>query len=82
MLTAVQSSNIKAVGWDADVLTVAFSSGSVYRYKGVTREQDDALLASESKGRFVRTLIVGRYPAEKLAPAEALAAVGLEARHV
>jgi hypothetical protein len=48
----VQSSNIRAVGWDNDVLLVTFHSGSTYKYDDVPEEIYRALLSAPSKGKY------------------------------
>jgi hypothetical protein len=67
----IMSSNIKAVGYEGDVLEVEFSTGSVYRYKGVPRPVYEGLMASESKGKYfhanIRALFTGvRVPQEEI----------------
>lgn len=59
----VQSSMICAVGYDAKTreLEVVFNNGSVYRYQDVEKEDYEALLRAESKGRFMNERIVGVY---------------------
>lgn len=51
-LTPVQSSNIRAVGYDAatQTLHVQFPSG-VYEVSDVTQDQYDAFMQAESKGK-------------------------------
>ena len=46
------SSNIQAVGWDADVLEVEFKSGVQWRYRNVTSEKFDEMMASVSIGSY------------------------------
>lgn len=50
----VESSQIESVGYDPEksVLDVEFRGGSVYRYDHVPFELFDALMKSESKGKF------------------------------
>lgn len=59
----VESSNIAAVGYDADeqVLEVEFRSGGVYQYHGVPENVFQQLLYASSKGRFFHQNIKGRY---------------------
>lgn len=54
--TAVQSSNVKSVGFDRDanLLEVEFASGGIYQYADVKPEEYAALLAAESKGRHLQ----------------------------
>ena len=53
----VKSSNVKAVGHDADTNTlgVQFNSGATYHYHDVPAEKHAALLKSESIGKFIGT---------------------------
>lgn len=58
-LQPVQSSNIKAVGYDPanQSLAVQFVSGVAYRYDGVDQATADALLAADSIGsHFARSI--------------------------
>jgi hypothetical protein len=63
-LIPVESSMIQAVGYDADtqILEVVFNSGRTYHYDGVPEEVYEGLLAAESKGRYMRSAIIGEYP--------------------
>ncbi len=66
----VTSSNIRAIGYDADsqTLAVQFASG-LYHYSGVPSEIDRALQAAEaageSLGRFFAAQIRNRFPSTK-----------------
>ncbi len=59
----VQTSMICAVGYDTKTreLEVVFTSGSVYRYQNVKRENYEELLLAESKGHYMNDNIVGVY---------------------
>lgn len=74
-LVPVQSSNVAALGYDATagVLRVRFKSGATYDYEEVPADVAEALNAAESKGRFVATVIKGRFACTKL-PAEPVTA--------
>ena len=51
----VQSSNLKAIGYDADsnTLEVTFKKGTKpYYYQNVSQDQYDQLLNARSKGQF------------------------------
>ena len=63
-LVTVDSSMIHAVGYDSDTeeLEVIFNSGRIYRYTGVPREEYENLLASRSKGQYMRANIIDVYP--------------------
>ena len=60
----IQSSNLEAVGYDADnlVLEVEFKSGSVYQYEGVPISVYDALMVAPSAGRYFYDAIRDKYP--------------------
>ena len=55
----VKSSNVKAVGYDAEekTLQVEFKSGGVYQYAGVQPEMYADLMKAESIGRFVSQVV-------------------------
>ena len=57
-LTPVKSSNVAAVGYlDEDgVLLVRYHDGSLHARPGVSREQFEALLTAESKGKFLHAM--------------------------
>lgn len=63
-LTPVESSMIRAVGYDSTTreLEVVFTSGRTYRYTEVPPEVYEGLLAAESKGRYMRAYILDVYP--------------------
>jgi hypothetical protein len=52
-----------AVGYDsaAKELEAVFSSGAVWRYRHVPRRVYRELLASESKGSYMRSCVIGVY---------------------
>lgn len=62
MLTPVQSSNLKAVGYDraAQRLFVEFKSGAVVAYDGVEPELHEDLVAAPSAGEFFHREIRSR----------------------
>lgn len=64
----VSSSNVAAVGYDADTqeLEVAFKSGGVYRYHGVPAGVAAALMDANSIGSYLAGNIKGVYRHEKL----------------
>ena len=67
-LTPVQSSNLAAIGYDAEAreLRVQFQSGHIYSYVEVPPETWAQFQAAESKGRFYGAEIKGKYPTEKV----------------
>jgi len=66
--TAVSSSNIGAIGYEAETQTleVEFLNGSIYQYAGVSVEEYEAMMNSDSKGKYLNTNIKGRYSFNKL----------------
>lgn len=51
-------------------LTIEFSSGRSYVYRGVPRSVFDWLLRAPSKGAFVNRLIKDRYPFDELSTSQ------------
>ena len=69
--TKVVSTNIVSVGWtdeNGGILEVEFHGGSVYEYKGVSRDLYQALMKAPSKGHFLNTLVKPYYKFRKVAP--------------
>ena len=50
-MNQVQSSNVKAVGWEDEILEVEFIKGGKYRYNGVPEEIYKLLLNADSVGK-------------------------------
>jgi len=67
-LIKVDSSMIYAVGYDeeAQILEVVFKRTGVYRYHNVPKDVYEGLLESDSKGSYMRNMIIDMYPAEQL----------------
>ncbi len=65
---AVESTNIKSVGYDPEdeILEVEFHSGGVYHYVGVPAAVYEGFLGARSKGRYFGDFIRLRYPYEKV----------------
>ena len=63
-LKPVESSMIKAVGYNQEtrILEVVFNSNRTYCYEGVPLEVYEELMATESKGQYMRSEIIGVYP--------------------
>ena len=66
--TPVSSSNISAIGYDADnnVLEVEFTNGAVYSYSGVPPGEYETFMNADSKGKYLHANIKNRYPFAKL----------------
>lgn len=69
----VESSNIKAVGWEPTsevsehgTLRVEFRNGAVYEYDDVPRLVFTELVGAESVGAYFHREIKGRYPTRKV----------------
>lgn len=65
-LTPVNSTNILAVGWVANVLTVQFRSGTEFTYQPVTQEVFEGLLSAPSPGRYFANNIKGAYQSQQI----------------
>ena len=55
-LCGVNSSNIKAAGWQAGKLRVRFTSGGLYEYDNVTSDWFKDFLGASSKGAFFQAV--------------------------
>lgn len=66
--TPVTSSNISAIGFDADsqTLEVEFKNGAVYQYTGVPYSEYEGIMGADSKGKYLNASIKNRYPFVKL----------------
>lgn len=64
----VKSSNINAVGYDADKkeLQVEFKGGGVYAYDEVPPEVHEALAAAESVGKHFHAHVKDKYKTRRL----------------
>ncbi len=64
----VSSSNILAVGYDADnqIVHVQFLNGSKYIYKGVPQHEFDGLLNAPSVGSYLHRNYKNIYPYERI----------------
>ncbi len=67
-LSEVDSSMVQIIGYDkkAQRLEVVFGSGKAYFYEGVPPEEYASLMKAESKGRYMRAKIIGKYPSFEL----------------
>ena len=57
----VNSSAIRAVGYDGSMLTVEFHTGRTYNHPGVPESVFHGLITASSKGVFYNKNIRGRY---------------------
>lgn len=62
-LIPVESSNIKAIGYDESLnkLFIQYKSEKIYFYNDVSKEVYTSFLNSESKGKFYYSQIKGKY---------------------
>jgi hypothetical protein len=60
----VESSMLSAVSYDTGIaeLEAVFHDGAIWRYYDVPQEVFQQLLASDSKGSFMRDFIIDVYP--------------------
>ena len=67
-MTKVESSNIKAIGYDSETkrLRVQFASGGIYEYADVAGEVADEFMNAESAGKFFHKKIRNMYETEKI----------------
>lgn len=65
---AVQSSNIKGVGYDEakKVLEIEFKNGKVYQFEGVPSDMKDKFVKADSRGGFFSTHIRNKFPATEV----------------
>jgi hypothetical protein len=63
-LVPVESSMLSAIGYDdaTKELVAVYNSGAIWRYRNVPKKVYKQLLASDSKGGYMRDLIIGQYP--------------------
>jgi hypothetical protein len=61
MLTLVDSTAIRAVGYDGHTLTVEFHSGRIYDHPGVPYQVYRELMNASSMGAYYSKFIRGRY---------------------
>jgi hypothetical protein len=66
--TPVSSSNIQSIGYDSDsqTLEIEFIKSGIYQYHGVPSEEHQAMMNSDSMGKYFNAHIKGRYSESKL----------------
>lgn len=65
----VKSSYVESIGYDGDIMEVAFKSGKVYRYIGIPASLYESVIGAESIGRAVKEQVVkGGFEAEQVEP--------------
>lgn len=65
-MTSIQSSNIKAAGYENNTLRVRFGNGTEYDYKGVSPQMFDGLMLAKSQGKFFNTVIRSKFTGTKV----------------
>ena len=62
----VSSSNISSIGYENGTLYVAFHSGGLYAYSGVSESVYRELMSAPSHGNYLAYQIKGRYPYQRI----------------
>ncbi len=62
----VKSSNIKAAGFENNVLRVQFGNGTEYDYQNVSAETFNNFIKAESQGKFFHKNIKGKFEGSKV----------------
>lgn len=65
-MVPVQSSNVESIGYQPNELHVRFKKGGHYVYYGAADDLHEALLTSESKGRFIGEHLKGKFETKRL----------------
>jgi KTSC domain len=67
-MTDVDSSMIRSVGYDpeAEVMRILFVSGKTFEYRQVPSDVYGELMASGSKGSYMRGEVIDCYPTREL----------------
>jgi hypothetical protein len=63
---AVDSTNVVSASWDGVDMVVKFKGGRAYSYFGVTRQDFEGLLSTDSPGRYVNNYLAPRYQASRV----------------
>ena len=66
--TGVSSSNMVSIGYNADkqILEIEFIGGSVYQYYDVPADVHEDMMASDSKGKFLRERVGHQFKYNKI----------------
>ena len=68
--TLVESSNIKSIGYENDILEIEFFPASVYQYTDVSKDLYESMMKAPSKGKFFHAFIRPKFKAIKIVPIE------------
>lgn len=63
---AVDSSNLKSIGYEAGMLVIEFVTGDIYVYSNVPGSLFEDFARSDSKGRFYNQQIKGKLAGSKI----------------
>lgn len=66
VLTPIESSNVRAIGYQQSRIFVAFANGSLYRFEQATAGLFQEFMAAESKGKFFHARIKTHLPYTRL----------------
>jgi len=64
--TEVESTVIEAIKYENNLLIVYFLGGQIYVYSGVSNSVYEGFLEAESKGRYFRQNVMGRYQSTRV----------------
>lgn len=62
----VHSSNVASVGWQDNIMEVAFKNGGVYRYYNVPEDVYEGMLRTPSVGKYLHREVKGKYMFRKV----------------
>ncbi len=62
----VKSSNLKAVGYESEIMEIEFLNENVYEYSEIPKKLHEDLMDAESKGKYYNQYIKGQFPSKKL----------------
>ncbi|MDB6112855.1 MAG: hypothetical protein JWR69_4605 [Pedosphaera sp.] len=66
-MISVRSSNLRAVGYDGELLVIEFHGGRVYEYYGVPSATHSGLMRASSHGTYFHRYIRDRYAYRRVA---------------
>ena len=67
--TPVKSSFIESIGYESDILEVAYKDGGLYKYTGVPPDLHKSVVGAESIGKAIKEQIIGGgFEVEKIEP--------------
>lgn len=62
----VSSTNIKSIGWENNILEIAFKSGGIWQYIGVSNQLYLRMMSASSKGTFFHDYIKDKFLERKV----------------